>query len=346
MKQHLFFPIYFKHGFADGETDIVVLAGDIGGTKTNIALCRITDQGVETLREARYVSRDFKSFTQIIEDFSHGEKPQRICMAVAGPVVAGKVRFTNLPWELDSELIEAELKVPVDFINDLESTSYGLAALKENELVTLYEGDPEASGNMAIVAPGTGLGEAGLYFDGQYYHPFATEGGHTDFAPRYEIDIELYRFLHKKHDHVSWERILSGMGIQTLFTFLTEELGKQPAPFVEEAMKEKDPNAVISLAALEKTCPVCMEVMTMFTRFLATEAAQMVLKTKATGGLIIAGGIPPKILPLLQQDNRWREYFINRNGRMDALVRQVKVQVVMNEKLPLLGAAYYAAFSM
>jgi glucokinase len=346
MKQHLLFPIYFRHGFADDETDIVVLAGDIGGTKTNIALCRITDQGVEKLREARYVSRDFRSLTQIIEDFSQGEKPQRICMAVAGPVVDGKVRFTNLPWELDSEQIEADLGIPVDFINDLESTAFGLAALKEDELVTLYEGDPDAQGNMAIIAPGTGLGEAGLYFDGQSYHPFATEGGHTDFAPRYEVDIDLYRFLRKRHDHVSWERLVSGMGIVTLYEFLTEDQGKKAAPHVEAAAKEKDAAAVISKSAMDKSCPVCIEVMTLFTRYLATEAAQLALKTKSIGGLIIAGGIPPKVLPLLQQDHRWREYFIHRNGRMDALIRQVKVQVVVNEKLPLLGAAYYAAFNM
>lgn len=346
MKQHLLFPIYFKHGFAAEETDLVVLAGDIGGTKTNIALCRITENGVETLREARYVSRDFRSLTQIIEDFSQGEKPLRICMAVAGPVVEGKVRFTNLPWELDSTAIETELGIPVDFINDLESTAFGLAALKENELVTLYEGDPDAQGNMAIIAPGTGLGEAGLYFDGTHYHPYATEGGHTDFAPRYEIDIDLYRFLHRRHDHVSWERLVSGMGIVTLYEFLTEDQGKKAADHVLAAMKEKDPAAVISQAALDKSCIVCMEVMTLFTRYMATEAAQLALKTKCLGGLIVAGGIPPKVLPLLQQDNRWREYFINRNGRMDALIRQVRVQVVINEKLPLLGAAYYAAFNM
>ncbi len=346
MNQHLLFPIFFRHGFAEHESEIIVLAGDIGGTKTNIALCRVTHDGVERIREARYVSRDFRSLTQIIEDFSQGEKPLRICMAVAGPVVEGKVRFTNLPWELDSTQIEAELGIPVDFINDLESTAFGLAALKENELATLYEGDADAKGNMAIIAPGTGLGEAGLYFDGESYHPYATEGGHTDFAPRYEIDIDLYRFLHKRHDHVSWERIISGMGIVTLFEFLTEDQGKKAADHVIEEMKSGDVAAVISKSAMDKSCPVCVEVMTLFTRHLATEAAQLVLKTKSIGGLIIAGGIPPKILPLLQQDNRWKNYFINRNGRMDALIRQVKVQVVLNEKLPLLGAAYYAAFNM
>ncbi len=345
MKQHLLFPIAFKNALADDDDDIVVLAGDIGGTKTNIALCRISENGVEKLKEARYVSKDFRSLTQIIQDFSAAEKPRHICMAVAGPVLDGKVKFTNLPWELDSDIIEAELGIPVSFINDLESTAYGLAALKENELVTLYEGDKDAAGNMAILAPGTGLGEAGMYFDGLAYHPFATEGGHCDFAPRSEEDIEVYRFLHLRHDHVSWERVLSGAGIYTLFEFLVETKGRIPQSWVTEKMKDTDPPAVISQAALDGKCSVCMEAMEFFKRYLAYESAQLVLKTKATGGLIIAGGIPPKILPILQQGEPWSEYFIHRNGRMDAMMKQVKVQVVMNEKLPLLGAAYYAAFN-
>lgn len=345
MKQHLMFPIAFKKSLADDDEDIVVLAGDIGGTKTNIALCRISENGVEKLKEARYVSKDFRSLTQIIEDFSAEEKPRHICMAVAGPVLDGKVKFTNLPWELDSDIIEADLGIPVSFINDLESTAYGLAALKENELVTLYEGDKDAVGNMAIIAPGTGLGEAGMYFDGASYHPFATEGGHCDFAPRSEEDIEVYRFLHLQHDHVSWERVLSGAGIFTLWQFLVDVKGRIPQSWVTEKMKDTDPPAVISQAALENKCPVCFEAMQLFKRYLAYESAQLVLKTKATGGLIIAGGIPPKILPILQSNEPWSDFFIHRNGRMDAMMKQVKVQVVMNEKLPLLGAAYYAAFN-
>jgi glucokinase len=345
MKQHLLFPIAFKKSFTDDDEEIVVLAGDIGGTKTNIALCRISENGVEKLKEARYVSKDFRSLTQIIENFSAALKPRHICMAVAGPVLDGKVKFTNLPWELDSDLIESELGIPVSFINDLEATAYGLAALKENELVTLYEGDKDAFGNMAIIAPGTGLGEAGMYFDGVSYHPFATEGGHCDFAPRSEEDIEVYRFLHLRHDHVSWERVLSGAGIYTLFQFLTDVKGMIPQLWVTENMKHMDPPVVISQAAMENACPVCFGAMQLFKKYLAYESAQLVLKTKATGGLIIAGGIPPKILPILQGDEPWSDFFIHRNGRMDAMMRQVKVQVVMNEKLPLLGAAYYAAFN-
>ena len=341
----MLFPIAFQRTFAKDDDDIVVLAGDIGGTKTNIALCRISANGVERLKEARYVSKNFRSLNQIIEEFSADIKPRHICMAVAGPVLDGKVKFTNLPWELDSDIIESELGIPVSFINDLESMAYGLAALKENELVTLYEGDKNASGNMAVIAPGTGLGEAGMYFDGRCYHPFATEGGHCDFAPRSEEDIELYRFLHLRHDHVSWERMLSGDGIFTLWQFLTQIKGMVSQSWVIENMKESDPNAVISQAAVEGKCAVSVKTMELFKKYLAYESAQLVLKTKATGGLIIAGGIPPKILPILQGGEPWSDFFIHRNGRMDAMMRQVKVQVVMNEKLPLLGAAYYAAFN-
>jgi glucokinase len=345
MKQHMLFPIAFKRTFGKDDDDIVVLAGDIGGTKTNIALCRISANGVERLKEGRYVSKNFHSFNQIIEEFSADIKPRHICMAVAGPVLDGKVKFTNLPWELDSDKIEVELGIPVSFINDLESMAYGLAALKDNELVTLYEGDKNAVGNMAVIAPGTGLGEAGMFFDGGSYHPFATEGGHCDFAPRSEEDIELYRFLHLRHDHVSWERMLSGNGIFTLWQFLTQVKGMVSQSWVIENMKTSDPNAVISQAAIEGKCAVSIKTMELFKKYLAYESAQLVLKTKATGGLIIAGGIPPKILPILQGGEPWSDFFIHRNGRMDAMMQQVKVQVVMNEKLPLLGAAYFAAFN-
>src|SRR5882672_2356359 len=193
-----------------GNKSVTILAGDIGGTKTNIALYRADRQGITLLREGRYASQEYQSLTEIILAFTGQEWPDRICMAVAGPVLNGKVTLTNLSWQLDSASMGKALKVPVAFINDLEATGYGLAGLQNNELAPLHTGSSTATGNMAIIAPGTGLGEAGLYFDGQYYHPFATEGGHSDFAPRSEQDIALYRFLQQQYGHVSWERVISG----------------------------------------------------------------------------------------------------------------------------------------
>jgi glucokinase len=339
-------PVAFKRNVEDLDKPIHVLAGDIGGTKTNIACCRIDHDGIVKIKEGRFVSREFSSFTGLIKDFSSDFEPERICFAVAGPVIDGAVQFTNLPWKLESRQASADLGgVPVAFINDLEATAFGLAALKAEELAVIFPGDPTSRGNIGIVAAGTGLGEAGLYFNGTQLYPFATEGGHSDFAPRNEMDIELYRFLHKRHDHVSWERVLSGAGIFTLWQFLNETYGKQSNPEVITRIQAEDPAAVISQAAIAESCPVCVEVMDLFVRYLATESAQLGLKLKSTGGLFLAGGIAPKILPLLQRGDDFANYFIHRNGRMDALIREIKVQVVLNEKLPLLGAACYAGFN-
>src|SRR5579863_1168179 len=188
-------PIAFKNEPVPGQKTVAgretvaILAADIGGTKTNVALYQSDSKGLTITREERYVSADHASLTDIIHDFCGKEMPDRIAAAVAGPVIDGKSKLTNLPWVLDSKAMSGELQVPVCFINDLEATAYGLAGLREEERVTLAAGDPKAKGNIAILAPGTGLGEAGLYWDGGRYHPFATEGGHSDFAPRTDVDV-------------------------------------------------------------------------------------------------------------------------------------------------------------
>lgn len=337
-------PIAFRKELKQGQEPITLLAVDIGGTKTNIALCRADSEGVTIIEQKRYVSKDYPSLTAIVHDFSKGKLPGRLCAAVAGPVVEGKSKLTNLPWVLDSAAMSKDLGVPVSFINDLESTAYGLAGLGRDELVTLQEGDPKAKGNMAIIAPGTGLGEAGLFWDGQRYHPFATEGGHADFGPRTARDVELLYALQQRFGHVSWERVVSGMGINNIFQCLAEK-HQEPLPeWLTERMKAQDPTAVISEAALKHENLVAAETMDLFVRYLATEASCLVLKLMATGGIFLAGGIPPKILPLLQSDN-WSKNFDN-NGRMHDLSDKVPVHVVMNDKMALMGATYYGAHNM
>jgi glucokinase len=337
-------PIAFRKELKQGQEPLTLLAADIGGTKTNIALCRADSEGVNFVSQKRYVSKDYPSLTAIVHDFSKGKIPGRLSAAVAGPVVDGKSKLTNLPWVLDSAAMGKDLGVPVSFINDLEATAYGLAGLGRDELATLAEGDPAAKGNMAIIAPGTGLGEAGLYWDGERYHPFATEGGHTDFSPRTAKDVELFYALQQQFGHVSWERLVSGMGIKNIFHCLTTK-HRGPLPeWLTERMKEEDPAAVISQAALKHEDLVCAETMELFVRYLATEASCLVLKLMATGGLFLAGGIPPKILPLLQTDN-WTRNFDN-NGRMHELSDKVPVHVVLNDKMALMGAAYYGAYNM
>ncbi|MHA4808257.1 glucokinase [Flavitalea flava] len=326
---------------------VTILAGDVGGTKTNMALYRCDEEGLKTLKEKRYVSRDYPSLTDIIHDFTGQEpqdRPDRICAAVAGPVIQGKSRLTNLSWQLDSGAMSRDLKVPVCFINDLEATAYGLAGLEEKERIVLSPGEAGATGNIGIIAPGTGLGEAGLFWDGEFYHPFATEGGHSDFAPRTETDVDIYRYLQQQFGHVSWERVVSGMGIKTIYHFLTEVRKESVPDWLINRMNTEDPAAVISEAALKREDPVCSEVMDLFVRYLATEASSLVLKLMATGGLYLAGGIPPKILSLLQQDT-WAINFDN-NGRMHQLSEKVPVYVVMNDKMALMGAAHFGAYNM
>jgi glucokinase len=337
-------PIAFKKNLSHKAASSTVLAGDVGGTKTNMALYQVNRDSLTILKEKRYVSRDYHSLTDIIRDFCGESLPERICAAVAGPVLHGKSKLTNLAWQLDSEVMSEALGASVDFINDLEATAYGLAGLQPDELATLATGDPSAEGNIAVIAPGTGLGEGGLFWDGDQYHPFASEGGHSDFAPRDRIDMELFLYLQKQFGHVSWERVVSGMGIKSIYQFLTEAKKEKVPEWLAQRMQKEDPAAVISEAALEREDPVCSEAMALFVRYLATEAASLVLKLKATGGLYIGGGIPPKILPLLQHES-WIKNFGN-CGRMRPLLEQVPVYVILNDKMALLGAACYGAYNM
>ena len=335
-------PIAFKKEPGKEDKTIRILAADIGGTKTNVALYTASPDGLHMGNQKRYVSKDHPSLSAIIHDFSAGALPDRISAAVAGPVVNGKSKLTNLPWVLDSAAMTTEMGVPVSFINDLEATAFGLAGLGKDELATLQAGAPDSKGNLAIIAPGTGLGEAGLFWDGAHYHPFATEGGHSDFAPRTAKDVELFYALQQKFGHVSWERLVSGMGIKNIFQCLAN--GRQVPEWLSSRMRDEDPAAVISEAALKHEDLICAETMDLFVRYMATEASSLVLKLMATGGLFLAGGIPPKILPLLQTEN-WTSNFDN-NGRMHELSERIPVHVVLNDKMALQGAAYYGAYNM
>ena len=337
-------PIAFKNKRAHGSEGANILAADIGGTKTNIALYRAEAEGLHIVNEKRYVSKEHSSLSDIIHDFTKGRLPDRISAAVAGPVVDEKSRLTNLPWVLDAAVMSRKLGVPVHFINDLEATAYGLAGLGDDELAVLATGDPAASGNIAIIAPGTGLGEAGLYWDGEAYHPFATEGGHSDFAPRTREDVELFYLLQEQFGHVSWERLVSGMGIKNIFHCLVTHRRATVPEWLSQRMQDEDPAAVISEAALRHEDLLCAETMDLFVRYLATEASSLVLKLMATGGLYIGGGIPPKILPLLQTES-WKKNFDN-NGRMHELSEKVPVRVILNDKMALQGAAYYGAYNL
>jgi glucokinase len=241
--------------------------------------------------------------------------------------------------------MQKELQVKnISFINDLEATAFGLAGLKPEELCKLDEGNTAQHGNIAIIAPGTGLGEAGLYWDGESYHPFATEGGHSAFASRTSQDFELYNWLAKQFNYICWEHVICGPGIHNIFRFLTEEKKNKIPDWLIKEMETEDPSAVISENAIAGKDEICIQTMELYIRYLATESSSLVLKYKATGGLFLGGGIPPKILPLLSKE-KWQRFFFE-SDRMEALLQQTPVNVILNDKTALLGAAYYGAYNM
>ena len=282
----------------------------------------------------------------MVREFHTDELPRidGICLGVAGPVTQGKVLGTNFPWAIDSEQISRELHIrSVSLINDMEANAYGLAALQEKDFETLKYG-PRIPGNAALISPGTGLGEAGMFWDGSHYHPFACEGGHCDFSPRNKLDIRIFQHLQQKYAHVSWERLLSGPGILDLYLFLRGISGIREPQWLSDQMSQEDPSATITKTALDGKDSVCVETLDLFIRFLAIEAAQLALKFKATGGIYIGGGIMPKILAGVK-----REIFYNnfiQSGRLNSLLEMVPVKVILNEKTALLGAAYYGAMAL
>lgn len=343
MKKQHYLP-RFMMPVSDNGVKTYLLAGDLGGTKTNLALFSSVDGELDLIREQRYVSRDYASFSDIIQHFigeSRDTPPQRICIGVAGPVVKGKVELTNLSRELSEDEIRQTTGInAVALINDLEATAYGLATLSPQQLTTLHRGAAEHTGNIAIIAPGTGLGMAGMYWDGKYHHPFPTEGGHTDFAPRTDLDILLLRYLQEKYDIVSWERLVSGPGIYDIYQFLRDIKGMDEPVELRATMNAGDPSAAISKGAIEQKIPVCVKTMELFVRYLARESCNLVLKMKATGGLFLGGGIPPKIAVLLETGEFYHHYM--QGDRMAELLASVPIHIVNNDKSALWGAAFYA----
>jgi len=347
MAGHSKISLYFpdKHSFADKKS--VVLGGDAGGTKVNLAFYEATADDVRMIKSSTYHSPNYPSITSVLQQFIKENPdihPEKICLGVAGPVFEGRVTVTNLPWHVDANEISAGTGISqVILLNDLEATAYGVAGLEENDFSVLHEGDPDAGGNISILAPGTGLGEAGLFWDGQCHHPFATEGGHCDFSCRSAADLELHDFMLKKYNVVSWESIIAGPGIYSIYQFLCE-VQKMPAdPVLAEKIKSGDPSAVISEASIKRTDPVCVEAMRIFVRNLARECCNLILKMKSTGGFLLAGGISPKIITLLKDP--WFYENLLDCDRMQDLVKKVPVKVILNDKAPMIGAGWYGAYS-
>jgi len=320
----------------------LAIAGDIGGTKTRLAIAEVIGNRVRIEREANYKSRDFPTFEALLTDFLIGvEVPAHAAFGIAGPVLDGAVRATNLPWYIDAEVLRRLFGFRAcTLLNDLESTAYGLPALGVEDLLTLQQGEANARGNSAIIAAGTGLGEAGMYWDGERHHPYATEGGHASFSPQTELEIALLRHLQSRYTPVSWERVVSGMGLVDLHEFLRAYRKSVSPQWLIDKMRDGDAAAVISHAALSGSDDICIEALDLFVQMYGAEAGNLALKTMSRGGMYVGGGIAPKILPLFQRDIFMRA-FLNK-GRMRPLLEAMPVRVILNDRTALYGAALCA----
>ncbi|GAA4810345.1 glucokinase [Litoribaculum gwangyangense] len=334
------FPIYSSSN-SNAKKDCTILAADIGGTKTNLALFQAKEGKLSTLNEKFYPTKNYNSFIAMLKYFNTNSHIPIDCISlgVAGPVINGKVQGTNFPWVIDREEISKELQISsVSIINDMEANAYGLALLREKDLLEIQKGS-NISGNAAIISPGTGLGEVGIFWDGMHYHPFATEGGHCDFSPRNDLELNLWTCMHKKYNHVSWERIISGSGIYDIYQFLIEHKKLYEPEYIKQKMFLENPAAVITNLGMNGKDTTCKETLNLFIKFLAVESAQLALKLKATGGIFIGGGIVPKIIQGF--DKTIFKTNFSQSGRLNKLLAMVPVKIILNEKTPLLGAAYY-----
>jgi glucokinase len=321
----------------------MILAGDIGGTKVNLAFFT---EGLRLHPDnfASFSSRDYSSLEEIARQFLSARKLKAdyACFGIAGPVKQGRVAVTNLPWIIvDKDLKKAIGAKHTWLINDLEANAHGIYGLTPNDFVTLNKGEEGAIGNAAIISAGTGLGEAGLFWDGNRHLPIASEGGHSDFAPRTDLDIELLNYLRKRFGQPDWETVLSGPGQFHIYEFLRDtKRGDEPAWLAAE-LRSEEPPRVVTRAALERKSDLCVKALDLFVEYYGAEAANLALKVLATGGVYIGGGIAPKIISKLT-DGEFMKAFIG-NGRLKNLLAAMPVRVIMNDKTALIGAARFAA---
>lgn len=324
----------------------LVLAGDIGGTKTHLALFSVQGEKLRSEVLQTFPSKRYSGLSPLVKEFlagSHHRPIDAACFGIAGAVVDGKVKTPNLPWMVDAAELRQSLKFNATLLNDLEAGAYGIFTLGNDEFCTLNEGSMRQSGNKALIAAGTGLGQSILHDDGRHFHPLASEGGHADFAPRNELEIELLRHLMKRFGHVSYERVISGPGLFNIYRFLKEE-GKYGEPdwLTERFKSSDDPSAVVSQTALAAEAEICVKALELFVSVYGAEAGNLALRSKSVRGLYVGGGIAPKILGKLT-DGAFMRAFADK-GRYADLLAAIPVQVVLNDQAALRGAAYFAAF--
>jgi glucokinase len=321
--------------------DRTILAGDIGGTKTNIAVVSLTAGRMVVRNTTSYPSSAHSSILKLIAAFTaaHPVTVDAAAFGIAGPVIGGRCEATNLPWIVDAAEIGAALGgVPSVLLNDLEATSYGILHLAPEDRLVLNEGRPDPAGAIAVIAAGTGLGEGGLIWNGSEYIALPSEGGHTDFAPRNELEIDLLRFLLRRHERVSYERIVSGPGLYTLYEFMRERLARPEPAWLTQALNAGDPSVAVSTAGLEAKDEACRQAVDLFISLYGAEAGNLALKLLARGGIYVAGGIAPKMISRIKDGPFLPSLF--HKGRFSPLLRTMPVTVVLNDRIALLGAAH------
>jgi glucokinase len=321
----------------------MILAGDVGGTKVHLALYDFIDGKLQYSRDQRFAAKEYSGLEEIVKEFLGAQKVTAACFGVPGPVRNGRLRLTNLPWTLDSHELSVSLGVThVFLINDLEANGYGVAELAPDQIYTLSEGDVSQIGNRALIAAGTGLGEALLIWDGRTHTPYPSEGGHADYAPRNEDEIDLLRFLKQKYNgRISFERVISGMGLTSIYEFLRDVRGMEESPKVAERIAAaSDPNTVITELALAAKSEICEKALDIFVSAYGAEAGNMALTLLSVGGVYIGGGIAPRILEKLK-DGAFMKAFTDK-GRLSQLLINMPVRVILDSRAALLGAAAYA----
>ncbi len=320
----------------------MILAGDVGGTKVNLALYDFVNGNLTHTRDKQYWAKEYSGLEEIVKEFVVAEKITAACFGVPGPVREGRLRLTNLPWTLDSRELATRLKIDYVFlINDLQANGYGIAELTSEQVYTLSEGDARQMANRALISAGTGLGEAFMIWDGRDYVPYPSEGGHSDFAPRNEDEIDLLRFLKQKYNgRISTERVVSGQGLPNIYEFLREVRGLEEPAWLAERMAKEDPNAVITELALAAKSEICEKTLDMFVSAYGAEAGNLALKILSLGGLYVGGGIAPRILEKMK-DGTFMKAFTDK-GRLSQLLVNTPVRVILESRTALMGAAAYA----
>lgn len=316
----------------------MIVIGDIGGTNGRFAL--IHPDNKEFVHLEVLPSGNYPNFLLLLGDYLRKQGNPiitRACFSVAGPVIDGVCKVTNLPWIIDAREIAKTFNIPrVTLLNDLEAEAHAIGALPKESFISLSNAKERVDGNRAIISPGTGLGEAGLFWDGKNHRPFASEGGHADFGPTTELQVELASYLIKKFGHASTERILSGPGLQNIFHFFADVKKRDVPSLLKEEMSEQDPSKVITERALQKKSPICEETLDFFLTILGQEAGNCALRFLAIGGIYLGGGIVPKILPVLQ-NGLFLKAFLNK-GRMRDLLEGIPVFALNNKFSALYGA--------